>query len=68
MLKLNEQSNFDWSRQKTFTVKKRGNMALILPGLNLSNNKQPISGTKCLWPDRFDDMSSKYISKRVWGR
>lgn len=67
MLKLTEQNNFDWHKNKTFEVKKRGNMALVLPALNLSNPKQSMEGTRCMWPDRFDATSTKYMSRRVWG-
>lgn len=68
MLKLNEQSNFDWHKNKGFEVKKRGNMALVLPALNLNNPKRSMEGTRCMWPDRTGSADSKYLSRRVWGR
>ena len=68
MIKMASQSNFDWHRNKTFEVKKRGNMDLVLPELNLNNPKQSMEGTRCLWPDRFGSSDSKYLSRRVWGR
>ncbi len=58
-----EQMNLDWHRKKTVSVKKRGNLMLVVPTVSRGVKAK----TRCVWPSQFDT-DSKYLSRRIWGR
>lgn len=68
MQKLSEESNLDWHRNKTVSVKRRGTAAIITPQLSFGTKSNGIQRPRCVWPSVMDNADSRIISRRVWGR
>lgn len=68
MLKVMDQTNLDWHRNKVIEVKKRGNISLINPKSLYGENSQSHGKSRCVWPSMLETYESKYLSRRIWGR
>lgn len=60
-------SGLDWSKDKTYQIKKRGNLSLLATAI-FKNGNFVSSGSRCVWPTSLESRDSKIISRRVWSK
>ncbi len=66
MQKQVEPQVFDWSREKV--IQGRGNALLVAYDKHTLSTGNVKARPRCVWPSLLQNNSSKYLSRRVWGR
>ena len=67
MQKVIDVSFFDWSRDSKPTVLARGISALI-PNQIKSNSALSKESFRYVWPSGYDNISSRYLSRKIKGQ
>lgn len=64
----NTQSGLDWDKNKTFQIKRRGNLSLLAAS-TIKDGNLVSTNQRCIWPSQFSSNNNdKIISRRVWGK
>lgn len=68
MQKAINNSYLDWTRNSKPAVQSRGIAAIVAPQLNARAADALKGRARCIWPSGFDNVDSRYLSRRVWSR
>lgn len=68
MQKTINTSYLDWTRTAKPAVLSRGIASIVAPQPN-SRSADALKGrARCIWPSGFENVDSRYLSRRVWSR
>ena len=68
MQKTINPSYFEWSRDVKPKIKSRGIASIVAMQLNSQASNVIKGGARCIWPSGFENVDSRYLSRRVWSR
>lgn len=68
MQKTINPSYFEWSRDARPKIKSRGIASIVAMQLNSQASNVIKGGARCIWPSGFENVDSRYLSRRVWSR
>ncbi len=68
MQKTIDNTYLDWTRGGKSAVRARGTGAIVLPQLKMQAAGAAKSQARFIWPSGFDNVDSRYLSRRVWSR
>ena len=68
MQKTINASYLDWTREAKPKVKSRGIASIVAVQMNSQASSIIKGGARCIWPSGFENVDSRYLSRRVWSR
>lgn len=68
MQKTIDISALDWARGQKVNVQSRGIASIVVPQLKAAAAGALKSRPRCVWPSGFENVDSRFLSRRVWGK
>ncbi len=68
MQKFVDASYLDWTRGQKPIIRERGIAAIIAPQLKAQSLSSTKEHARCIWPSGFENVNSRYLSRRIWSR